>query len=96
MSRDAQGQFSVAPADDAIVVGETAFFEVRNPNPLNGVSFFVKDCTVSDDDGNEHMIINDNCNAASVNTASYSNTITSDNAIFSYTAFMFSNRTEFE
>ena len=56
-----KGEFVAAPAEDAIVVGETVFFEVYNPNPVAGMSFFVKDCTVSDDEGRSHDIISDNC-----------------------------------
>ena len=56
-----QGEFVAAPAEDAIVVGETVFFEVYNPNPVSGMGFFVKDCTVSDNEGRSHDIISDNC-----------------------------------
>ena len=56
-----QGEFVAAPAEDAIVVGETVFFEVYNPNPVSGMAFFVKDCTVSDSEGRSHDIISDNC-----------------------------------
>ena len=56
-----KGEFVTAPAEDAIVVGETVFFEVNNPNPVSGMAFFVKDCTVSDSEGRSHDIISDNC-----------------------------------
>jgi hypothetical protein len=78
MVRTPQGEFNAAPAEDAIVVGETVFFEVFNPNPVSGMAFFVKDCSVSDNEGRSHDIISDNCADIATASSYYTDKVVTD------------------
>merc|ERR1719220_227909 len=91
---DNSGNF-MSQENDELIVGEQVFFDVTNLNPVSGVSFIVKDCTVSETEGpNSHPIISDNCLDSNVmvsRVGPFEQIAASQTARFAYTAFVFSN-----
>ena len=57
---DGSGTFVAAPETDVVTVGERIHFQISNDNPLEGVHFFINECTVSDG-FNSHSVIANNC-----------------------------------
>ena len=47
------GVFVLAPESDVVTVGERIHFQISNNNPLEGVHFFINECTVSDGVGTD-------------------------------------------
>ena len=47
------GVFVLAPETDVVTVGERIHFQISNNNPLEGVHFFINECTVSDGVGTD-------------------------------------------
>ena len=57
---DGSGTFVAAPETDVVTVGERVHFQISNDNPLEGVHFFINECTVSDG-VSSHSVIANNC-----------------------------------
>ena len=66
-SDDGSGTFVAAPETDVVTVGERVHFQISNDNPLEGVHFFINECTVSDG-VSSHSVIANNCGGNGVDS----------------------------
>ena len=64
---DGSGTFVAAPETDVVTVGERVHFQISNDNPLEGVHFFINECTVSDG-VSSHSVIANNCGGNGVDS----------------------------
>jgi hypothetical protein len=81
--------FSIAPDTDVVTVGERVHFQISNNNPLEGVHFFVNECSVSDG-VSTHSVFTDNCGGSSVQATIDGATHAGETVQGSYIAFVFS------
>ena len=76
---------------DIIIPGEKVFYGIKSSKAIEGVSFYVDQCTVSDDFGNSFSIVEESCGATSINTKIY-NFLSEDLITLQYTAFLFNSK----
>ena len=76
---------------DIIIPGEKVFYGIKSSKAIQGVSFYVDQCSVSDDFGNSFSIVEESCGATSINTKIY-NFLSEDLLTLQYTAFLFNSK----
>ena len=86
---DEAGAYIVAPDTDVVTVGERIHFQISNDNPLDGVHFFINECTVSDG-VSSHSVFANNCGGNGVDAMIEGPQHAGDVVQGNYIAFVFS------
>ena len=76
---------------DIIIPGEKVFFGIKSAKAIEGISFYVNQCSVNDDFGNSFSIVDESCGASSINTR-INNFLSEDFLTLQYTSFLFNSK----
>ena len=76
---------------DITILGEKVFLGIKSSKAIEGLLFYVNQCTVNDDYGNSFSIVDESCGATSLNTR-INNFLSEDSITLQYTSFIFNSK----